>query len=132
MTEREGNQDRRLTMRVEREKEGERLAVGEDESRREREKCHYLFSSSVPVTADMIPFPGFQGDQVVSCLLQGLGRGQGVLIRSKIREEVRRWHPDKFLQKLGCRVAEVEREEVMGRVKAVAQALNDYGKPHWM
>ena len=50
------------------------------------------------------------------------------MVKIRIREEVRRWHPDKFLQKLGLRVVKGERDQVMERVKSVSQALNDYGK----
>ena len=60
--------------------------------------------------------------------------------------KVRRWHPDKFHQKQGHRIKEEHKEEVdvlhnariavemqqstkvMLRVKAVAQAINDFGK----
>ena len=49
-------------------------------------------------------------------------------MKRRIREEIRRWHPDKFKQKHGHRVHKVEFIAVMDRVKHVSQALNDYGK----
>lgn len=44
--------------------------------------------------------------------------------RVRIRKAQRRWHPDKFVQKHGARVAESAQDAVMERVKVVAQAIN--------
>ena len=52
------------------------------------------------------------------------------MIKRKIREEVRRWHPDKFKQKHGQDIYKVELLAVMERVKHVSQALNQYGRDH--
>ena len=49
-------------------------------------------------------------------------------IKKKIREELRRWHPDKFWQKMSHRIAVEDKEAVMERVKRVSQALTNYGK----
>ena len=49
-------------------------------------------------------------------------------MKRKIREEVRRWHPDKFKQKRGRDIYKVELLAVMERVKHVSQALNQYGR----
>lgn len=48
-------------------------------------------------------------------------------IKKSIREAIRRWHPDKFKQKMGHRIVKVEFMEVMGKVTYVAQALNEFG-----
>ena len=48
-------------------------------------------------------------------------------IKRAIREAIRRWHPDKFKQKLGPRILKTEFSEVMERVTYVAQALNNFG-----
>jgi hypothetical protein len=37
---------------------------------------------------------------------------------------VTRWHPDKFSQRFGERLAEGDRARVMERVKATSQAIN--------
>ena len=99
----------------------------EADIKREKRRCDTLFLTSVPITADTIPFLGFQQEEVVSALLWEVRGGEAKEVRERIREEVRRWHPDKFVQKLGERIVVEEREEVLERVKAVAQALNDYG-----
>ena len=96
------------------------------------------------------------------CALQNKGRGETnknisnpkfdrsqKLSNKCLSCQVRRWHPDKFTQKLGSRIVPDQKEkvtihiwhkkaifnivvQVMERIKAVAQALNDYGKPAWL
>lgn len=99
----------------------------EADIKREKRRCDSLFLTSVPITADTIPFLGFHQEEVVSALLWEVRGGEAKEVRERIREEVRRWHPDKFIQKLGGRIVAEEREQVMERVKNVAQAINDYG-----
>ena len=53
-------------------------------------------------------------------------------IKKSIREAIRRWHPDKFKQKMGHRIVKVEFMEVMGKVTYVAQALNEFGMAKWL
>ena len=65
---------------------------------------------------------------MVNILLKDVMSRERSVVKMRIREELRRWHPDKFFQKLGLRVAEEEKEQVMEKVKSVSQALNDYGK----
>ena len=42
-----------------------RIELGVKERKIEGRKCDRIFLSSAPITADMVPFQGFQGDQVV-------------------------------------------------------------------
>ena len=100
----------------------------EAQIRKEQRKCDKLFSSSAPINIEAIPFHGLKSQEVVSILLRGVIMSEQSVVKIRIREEVRRWHPDKFLQKLGLRVVAGEKEQVMERVKSVSQALNDYGK----
>ena len=48
--------------------------------------------------------------------------------RAKIREAIRRWHPDKFIQICGEKIVENDRENVMKIVTQVSQVLLRYGK----
>ena len=41
-----------------------RIELGERERKVEGRKCDRIFLSSAPITADMLPFKGLQGDQV--------------------------------------------------------------------
>jgi hypothetical protein len=43
--------------------------------------------------------------------------------RRAVREALRRWHPDKFGQRFGGRLAAEDREKILERVKVVSQAL---------
>ena len=45
-----------------------------------------------------------------------------------IQKEIRRWHPDKFVQKFSYRIEEEERDCVLQKVKEIAQLLINYGK----
>ena len=100
----------------------------EADIRKEQRKCEKLFCSSTPITIAAIPFEGLCSRDIVTILLRGVVMSQPAVVKTRIREEVRRWHPDKFLQKLGLRLVTEEKEEVMERVKCISQALNDYGK----
>jgi hypothetical protein len=44
--------------------------------------------------------------------------------RKRLRTELIRWHPDKFISKFGRRLAAADRERVLLRVNAVSQQLN--------
>ena len=103
--------------------------VGEGEQRRQLELCSALFEDSrLAIGADDVPFLGWSGCDVVLALLEEVAGEEPAVVKKKIREEIRRWHPDKFRQKLGHRIDKLEFLIVMERVKSVSQALNDYGK----
>ena len=65
--------------------------------------------------------------QILDILLEEVKDQGAEEVKKCIREEIRRWHPDKFLQKVGARVAPDQQQGVMDRVKGVSQALNNYG-----
>ena len=82
-----------------------------------------VFIKSPPnvVTVDLIPWPSGPPDNVL-CLPRSLPPQEAMLI---VREALRRFHPDKLVQKLGKRVPEgAPYEAVMERVKDVAQQIN--------
>jgi len=93
-----------------------------------QEQCTLLFAGSGKILPEDVPFQGVEGAAIVACLLEAVRGEAAEVVRGRIREEVRRWHPDKFLQKHGERVEAGRREEVMERVKRVSQALNGYGR----
>ena len=63
------------------------------------------------------------GDGKASGERAGGGDGDGDL-RGAYRAASRRWHPDKFRQRFGGRVAPAELAAVCARVQGVAQAVN--------
>ena len=44
----------------------------------------------------------------------------------KIKTEIRKWHPDKFKQKLGVKFVKGDNDNIMNRVNIISQALNVY------
>ena len=73
-------------------------------------------------------FQGMAPIQMLDILLEEVKDKGAEEVKKCIRKEIRRWHPDKFLQKVGARVAPDQQQGVMDRVKGVSQALNNYGK----
>ena len=50
-------------------------------------------------------------------------RGDASARRRAVREALRRWHPDKFGQRFGSRLAAADIDRILERVKVVSQAL---------
>lgn len=74
-----------------------------------------------PLRAADVPFPrGRTPDEAVDVLLAGVPPGEQ---RAVLRQEMMRWHPDKFIGKFGARLGEGERAEVLERVNAMQQAV---------
>ena len=46
-------------------------------------------------------------------------------IKVNYHNAVRRWHPDKFVQSFGARLADDEREAILQRVKQVVQRITE-------
>jgi len=87
-----------------------------------------LFSSDSMIRTSDIPLDGLDEVKIVEILLDSVKELSKDEVKSRIREEIRRWHPDKFMQKLGARILDEEKIGVMEKVKMVSQALNAYGK----
>lgn len=90
--------------------------------------CRMLFESDSEVCLGSIPFKDMDDGQILEVLLEDVKDSGAEELKKKIREEIRRWHPDKFWQKVGQRVAEDQKEEVMKKIKEISQALTNYGK----
>ena len=128
----EGPQAPRKTLRPEFD-----IAQMEEKSRllRERKKkekearlCFKLWESDDPITPNGIPFQGMEDVTILDIMLELVKDSGAEDVKKKIREELRRWHPDKFWQKMSHRVALEDKEDVMERVKRVSQALTNFGK----
>ena len=68
-----------------------------------------------PIAGDSTPIPGFHA----------LSLGDRKVI---VRLLQRRWHPDKFTQRFGCRIATQERDAIMARINSISQALNAHSE----
>jgi hypothetical protein len=80
--------------------------------------CAKLFGSIQRVSSLDIPIEG-----LIHILFEDIG---GDCVNKKIRDEIRRWHPDKFKQKLGGKFVAGDKDLIIERVKAVSPTLNGY------
>ena len=74
-----------------------------------------------------MPFQDMKAETILEILLKE-AEGEPSSVKKKIREELLRWHPDKFKQKNGDRIVKEDLEKVMNHVKHVSQILINYGK----
>ena len=81
--------------------------------------CAKLFGSIQKVSVIDIPFEGLSDKQIIQILFEDIG---GDRVSKKIKDEIRRWHPDKFQQKLGGKFMAVDKDLIMERVKTISQA----------
>ncbi len=87
----------------------------------------YLDSKEKLISERCLPFTArTTPDDVIDALLEGK-EGEAEL-KGAVREELRRWHPDKFAQKYGARFAEGEKDTIMAVVTHVSQSLINYGR----
>lgn len=61
---------------------------------------------------------------------RGLSMQDSETKRKRLRLELLRWHPDKFMGKFGSRLREGDREAIMAQVKDIAHQLHDATKAH--
>merc|ERR1739848_146865 len=71
-------------------------------TKKQKKMCKKIFELDGPISADGIPFQNMEASDILDVLLgddiAAIG-AEGA--KKKIREELRRWHPDKFKQKNG-------------------------------
>ena len=100
-------------------------------SRRRLEKqkrlCDRLFKSNSAIELTDMPFRDITAEEILEIVLSDCDT-EAANIKKRIREELLRWHPDKFRQKFGDRISKDETEIVMDHVKHVSQILINYGK----
>lgn len=82
-------------------------------------------SSSDKLDFDDIPWPstGSTSD-VVEALFADFSSRQSDAYKKYLRDQQKRWHPDKFSQKFGTRISDHDRERILEKVKEISQALN--------
>ena len=85
--------------------------------------CTKLFGSIQKISALEIPFDGLSAQQIIHILFEDIDDDS---VNKKIKDEIRRWHPDKFKQKLGVRFVKGEKDLIMNRVTIISQAINVY------
>ena len=60
-----------------------------------------------------------EGIEALGVLLQG-----AIEWKRRLREELLRWHPDKFQGNYGALLLEADGDRIMHRVQAICEALN--------
>ena len=91
-------------------------------------QCEAVFGSSnstTELTIKYIPWPcdGTAGD-CGKLLLRWAKLGEPD-DKKYMRSQQVRWHPDRFLQRCGEKLAEADRESILERVKGISQEIND-------
>jgi hypothetical protein len=85
-------------------------------------KWQVFATAQGPIRYGGVPWLVEDKEDARSIILYGTS-GEGEK-RKRLRLELMRWHPDKFVARFGGRVVEGERERVLQRVKEVSQMLN--------
>lgn len=73
-----------------------------------------------------IPWPAPKGtaEEMVAVILHGVDRSERAAYRRYLRQQQAVWHPDRFAQRCGERLAEADRQRILDTVMALSQALN--------
>jgi len=95
---------------------------------KQKNMCNKLFNTEETITAADIPFENFEASKILEIIIGDVEGQNGDVVKKIIREAIRKWHPDKFQQKLGDRICEKDVDLVMERVKLISQALTNFGK----
>jgi hypothetical protein len=98
--------------------------------RKVRELSNKLFNTNEQISFADLPYVGMNVHEILDSMLGGLNGSVNEKddVKKVIREEVRRWHPDKFKQKVGPRIESGDSDKVLDEVKRVAQAILSYAK----
>jgi len=98
--------------------------------RKVRELSNKLFNTNEQISFADLPYVGMNAHEILDAMLGGLSSSDNEKddVKKVIREEVRRWHPDKFKQKVGPRIESGDSDKVLDEVKRVAQAILSYAK----
>lgn len=100
----------------------------EAKRRRYEESCSQFFSNNSThlLTYSDIPWPCPSGtpEEMAAVALHGNDCSDAAAYRRFIRRQQVLWHPDKFAQRCGTRLAERDRHRILETVTALSQAFN--------
>lgn len=93
-------------------------------------KCKKLFETKEEIRLKDLPFAqDSSADKIVEAILFPEGLEKGPVDKNRLRDALRRWHPDKFQHWSQGRVkSEEEKSEILKIVTHVSQVLLNYGK----
>ena len=95
--------------------------------KKQRVLCEHIFNSKEPIKLMIMPYRDMSAEDILEIVLED-SKTDPTAIKKRIREELLRWHPDKFKQKFGDRIVSDDVDSVMSHVKNVSQILINYGK----
>ena len=95
--------------------------------KKQKALCEHLFNSKEPIKLVTMPYRDMTAEDILEIVLEE-SKTDASAIKKRIREELLRWHPDKFKQKLSDRIESGDVDSVMSHVKNVSQILINYGK----
>jgi hypothetical protein len=93
--------------------------------------CQKFLSPDADLTIALSDLPftvRTNSNEIVSAVLEDVLEGSANAAKKAIRDELRRWHPDKFGQKFATRFAEGDADAIVAVVTHVSQSLIGYGK----
>lgn len=100
----------------------------EAKRKRYEEGCSQVFSASslAPLRYADIPWPSPKGtpEEMAAVALHGTDPSDKAAYRRFIWRQQVLWHPDKFAQRCGTRLAEQDRRRILDTVTALSQAFN--------
>nr|XP_056721624.1 NF-kappa-B inhibitor-like protein 1 [Euleptes europaea] len=90
--------------------------------------CSRVFTTdgSLPLSYADIPWPCPRGtaEEMAAVALHGTDPTDRAAYRRFLRHQQALWHPDKFVQRCGTRLAERDRRRILDTVTALSQAFN--------
>ena len=89
--------------------------------------CDLIFNTKEPIKLVTMPYKDMTAEDILEIVLED-SKKDPAAIKKRIREELLRWHPDKFKQKFGDRIESEDVDSVFSHVKNVSQILINYGK----
>ncbi|XP_060707212.1 NF-kappa-B inhibitor-like protein 1 isoform X2 [Hemiscyllium ocellatum] len=113
--------------------QAQRLQVERAASHKQRyeRSCAHIFGQGSPGTRIPLrysdipwPAPGGTVEEMVAVILHGVDRGDPSVYRRYLRGQQVMWHPDRFTQRCGDRLAQADRQRILDTVIALSQALN--------
>ncbi|XP_067830049.1 NF-kappa-B inhibitor-like protein 1 [Heptranchias perlo] len=97
--------------------------------RRYERNCAAVFgptASGTRLAYGDIPWPEPKGtaEEMAAIIVHGVERSDRAAYRRYLRQQQAVWHPDRFAQRCGGRLAEEHRQRILDTVTALSQALN--------
>lgn len=74
------------------------------------------------ISIDQIPFP--EPDQIRG-MIEGSGENDQASLDVTLKKLLKRWHPDKFTQRFGKKLKEIEKEKILVKVKETFQIVQE-------